>query len=69
MYRVTTRLAAEFHRPADLKIICKRQEAFASAVAAQDAVAMILTNRNFHTAIAEDGPTSLLLQPFPAPAQ
>src|SRR5690606_37784291 len=55
MSRVTIRLAPEYHRPADLKIIRKRQEAFAAAVAAQDAVAMILTNRQFHAAIAEAG--------------
>lgn len=55
MYRVTTRLAAEFHVPADLDIIRARQAAFAHAVEAQDALAMIATNRDFHAAIAEAG--------------
>lgn len=53
MYRVTTRLAAKYYRPADLKNIRKHQKAFTAAVKAQDAVAMILTNRDFHAAIAE----------------
>ncbi|WAJ29745.1 GntR family transcriptional regulator [Antarcticirhabdus aurantiaca] len=55
MYRVTTRLAAEHHRPADLEPIRAAQFQFAEAVAAQDALAMIDTNAAFHTAIAEAG--------------
>lgn len=55
MYRVTTRLAAEFHKPADLETIRARQAEFAEAVAAADALAMIATNREFHAAIAEAG--------------
>lgn len=55
MYRVTTRLAAEYHTPADLSIIRARQVEFAAAVEAQDALAMIATNRDFHAAIAEAG--------------
>ncbi len=55
MYRVTMRLAAQHHRPADLQIIRARQADFAAAVAAQDALAMIATNRDFHAAIAEAG--------------
>ena len=55
MYRMTTRLAAEHHRPDDLLIISAHQIKFASAVAAQDALAMIATNRDFHAAIAEAG--------------
>ncbi|HEY0214306.1 MAG TPA: GntR family transcriptional regulator [Paenirhodobacter sp.] len=55
MYRVTTRLAAENHTAADLKIIRAHQQAFADAVTAQDALAMIATNRDFHAAIADAG--------------
>jgi DNA-binding GntR family transcriptional regulator len=55
MYRVTTRLAAQHHRPADLQVIRAHQADFATAVAAQDALAMIATNRDFHAAIAEAG--------------
>ncbi|RIX99159.1 GntR family transcriptional regulator [Aureimonas flava] len=55
MYRVTTRLAAEHHRAGDLDAIRARQAAFAEAVAAQDALAMIATNAAFHAAIAEAG--------------
>ena len=55
MYRATTRLAARERRPGDLKTIRERQAAFARAVAAQDALAMIATNRDFHAAIAEAG--------------
>ena len=55
MYRVTTRLAAADHRPGDLVLIHARQEEFARAVADQDALAMIATNREFHAAIAAAG--------------
>jgi len=55
MYRVTTRLAALHHKPEDLAVIEERQDAFAKAVAAQDALAMIATNAAFHSAIAEAG--------------
>ncbi len=55
MYRVTTRLAAQHHRPEDLEVIRARQTEFAAAVLAQDALAMIATNRQFHAAIAEAG--------------
>jgi len=55
MYRVTTRLAAQFRTDADLKVIRARQTDFARAVAAQDALAMIAANRDFHAAIAEAG--------------
>ncbi len=55
MYRVTTRLAALHRTPADLKIIRARQEEFARAVRAQNALDMIATNRDFHAAIAEAG--------------
>ena len=53
MYRVTARLAARNRRPGDLAAIRARQAEFARAVATQDALAMIATNREFHAAIAE----------------
>lgn len=55
MYRVTTRLAAQNHLPGDLDRIRAHQADFATAVAAQEALAMIATNREFHAAIAEAG--------------
>ncbi|MDO5604376.1 MAG: GntR family transcriptional regulator [Paracoccus sp. (in: a-proteobacteria)] len=55
MYRVTTRLAAQNRTGADLARIRAHQAAFTRAVAAQDALAMIATNRDFHAAIAEAG--------------
>lgn len=55
MYRVTTQLAAQNHRPEDLDAIRVRQAEFAAAVKAQDALAMIATNAAFHSAIAEAG--------------
>ncbi|MGJ8546469.1 MAG: GntR family transcriptional regulator [Sulfitobacter sp.] len=55
MYRVTTRLAAQFQTPADMAIIRARQKEFAAAVRAQDALAMIATNREFHAVIAQAG--------------
>lgn len=55
MYRVTTRLAAEFHTPQDLEIIRAHQAEFAHAVQEKDALAMISTNRDFHAAIAVAG--------------
>jgi len=55
MYRVTSRLAAQNRRPKDLMVIREHQAAFTRAVEAQDALAMIATNRDFHAAIAEAG--------------
>ena len=55
MYRVTTRLAAQRHRAADLLVIHARQAEFAAAVRAQDALAMIAANASFHLAVAEAG--------------
>ena len=55
MYRVTTRLAAQYHRPADLVTIRAHQADYAAAVAAQDALSMIAINRDLHAAIAEAG--------------
>ena len=64
MYRVTTRLAAEHHRPADLEAIQARQAEFAAAVTAGDEMSMIATNRNFHLAIAEAGGNPYYIQLF-----
>lgn len=55
MYRVTTRLAAEYRSEGDLKAIRELQSDFTRAVEDQDALAMIATNREFHAAIAEAG--------------
>lgn len=55
MYRVTTQLAAQHHRAEDLDVIRARQAEFAAAVKAQDALAMIATNADFHLAVAEAG--------------
>lgn len=55
MYRVTTRLAAEYRTEDDLAVIRAHQAAFTRAVEAQDALAMIATNRDLHAAIAEAG--------------
>ena len=55
MYRVTTQLAAKYHRPEDLEGVRALQSDFADAVEAQDALAMISTNAALHLAIAEAG--------------
>lgn len=55
MYRVTTQLAAKYHRPEDLDVIRDHQAEFARAVEAQDALAMIATNAALHLSIAEAG--------------
>lgn len=55
MYRVTTRLAAEHHTPEELISIRELQDAYADAVAAKDVDRMILTNLDFHVAIAKAG--------------
>ncbi|WP_134725591.1 GntR family transcriptional regulator [Paracoccus luteus] len=52
MYRLTNRLAAQNRTAGDLAAIRACQSDFAAAVAAQDALAMIATNRAFHAAIA-----------------
>jgi len=53
MYRVTTRLAAQYHRPEDLDVIRAHQARFTEAARAGDALAMIATNAALHAAIAE----------------
>lgn len=55
MYRVTTRLAAEYHTADDLTVIRAYQADFARAAREKDALAMIATNRDFHAAIAVAG--------------
>ncbi|GLS87729.1 transcriptional regulator [Cypionkella aquatica] len=64
MYRVTTRLAAEFHDAGDLARIRAAQAVFAGAVQSGDALAMIACNRDFHVAIAEAGRNGYYLQLF-----
>lgn len=64
MYRMTTRLAAQFHDADDLANIRKHQEAFARAVVAGNTAGMILLNRDFHVAIAEAGRNPYYLQLF-----
>lgn len=64
MYRVTTRNAARAHTPADLDPIRARQAEFAAAVARQDALGMIASNREFHVAIAEAGHNPYFTQLF-----
>lgn len=55
MYRVTTRLAAANHSPADIAAIRDLQARYAQAVDARDVVSMITVNRDFHVAIAKAG--------------
>jgi len=55
MYRVTTRLAAQYHHADDIQVIRAHQARFVEAVEAQDPLAMIVVNRDFHAAIAEAG--------------
>ena len=55
MYRVTTRAAAVHHQKSDLVEIRRYHLAYADAVDARDALAMIQANRDFHVAIAEAG--------------
>lgn len=52
MYRVTTRLAAIHHAPAQIEEIRALQADYAAAVDSRDVVAMITVNRDFHMAIA-----------------
>ncbi|MFK0333685.1 GntR family transcriptional regulator [Rhizobium sp. NPDC090275] len=55
MYRVTTRLAAQNHKPADLVAIRELHSQYAATVEARDLRDMIAVNAAFHTAIAEAG--------------
>lgn len=64
MYRMTTRLAAQFHDADDLTAIRQAQDAFARAVVAGNTAGMILLNRDFHVAIAEAGRNPYYLQLF-----
>jgi len=64
MYRVTTRLAAQFHDASDLQAIRARQSVFAEAVLAGDTAGMTQLNRDFHVAIAEAGRNPYYLQLF-----
>ncbi|RYI18880.1 MAG: GntR family transcriptional regulator [Acetobacteraceae bacterium] len=64
MYRVTTRLAAQFHGAGDLTEIRARQDAFANVVRAGDTNGMIQLNRDFHVAVAVAGRNPYYLQLF-----
>lgn len=55
MYRVTARLAAQYHQPEDLLVIRDLQAEYVAAVARRDALAMVAINRDLHAAIAEAG--------------
>ncbi len=55
MYRVTTRLAAQNHRPDDLVAIRELHRQYAATVEARDLRDMIAVNAAFHSAIAEAG--------------
>lgn len=55
MYRVTTRGAAEHHKPQDLIAIRAHQADFTKAVLDNDVKALIFSNREFHAAIATAG--------------
>jgi DNA-binding GntR family transcriptional regulator len=63
-YRVTTRLAAENHRPLDLVSIRGFHEKYATALQLCDAPTMIATNAEFHAAIAEAGRNPYLTAMF-----
>lgn len=53
--RMNTRLAALLRTDADIEVIRKQQQAFISAVASKDHLAMSATNKDFHMAIARAG--------------
>jgi DNA-binding GntR family transcriptional regulator len=55
LYRATTRLAAQRHRPEEIGEIRALQAKFAAAVDARDALGMIATNYEFHLRIARAG--------------
>lgn len=64
MYRVTTRGAAVHRSDADLGRIIGFKGAYAAAVEAREALAMIQANRDFHVAIAEAGGNVYFTQLF-----
>ena len=53
-----TRLAAKFRNEASLQLIREEQSKFKLSVEQNDALKMILSNRNFHLAIAKAGNNS-----------
>lgn len=55
MHRMTARLAAEQHRPQDLRLLRARQAEFNAAAEARDGLGMIATNAELHLAIAQAG--------------
>ena len=64
MYRVTTRGAAVHRSEDDLTRISGFKDAYAAAVEAREALAMIQANRDFHVAIAEAGGNVYFTQLF-----
>ncbi len=64
MYRVTTRLAAEYHTSGDLERIRQFQHLYEERCAAADEIGMIASNREFHNAIAEAGRNRYYLSLF-----
>lgn len=64
MYRVTTRLAAEYHTAEDLERIRAHQQAYEERCAAGDEIGMIAMNRQFHQTIAEAGRNRYYLSLF-----
>jgi|ETN07SMinimDraft_1059922.scaffolds.fasta_scaffold00090_13 DNA-binding GntR family transcriptional regulator len=56
--RTVTRLAAKFRNEASLQLIREEQVKFNLSVAQNDAMKMILSNRDFHLAIAKAGNNS-----------
>ncbi len=64
MYRVTTRLAAEFHGPDDLPRIRALEAAYASSVQSGDQARMIADNRDFHMEVAVAGRNPYYTQLF-----
>src|SRR4030095_3532902 len=55
--RMTSRLAAALRTEADLATMASRQRKFEAAVKSGDHLAMSEANKDFHMAIAEDGPS------------
>ena len=64
MQRAVTRLAAEFRDQDDLKRIREEQDNFAQRVSEGDVLGMILSNRDFHIAIAKAGKNRYLEQTY-----
>ncbi len=68
MYRVTTRLAAQFHQAEDLELIRAHQVKYAAAVAAQDPLAMIVDKPRLSRRRRRGRTKPVLHRTDPAPA-